>query len=121
MTLPDNTALRALLDKATPGQWEYKFRRDEWTAGHTIEGQDVGVIVETYAGRGNADPDFDLMALAPELAAEVIRLREELTTYSEDARKLADRHDIRMEWEVADALFRVAYDLTQIRDGETSS
>lgn len=120
MTLPDNTTLRNMLAQATPGLWKYKFERDEWGASHAIEAPER-TVVETSSGFGNPDPDFDLLALVRELAAEVVRLREEMTTYIEAARKSADHHDMGTEWEVADALFRVAYDLTQIRDGETSS
>lgn len=70
MSLPDSPTLTAMLAAATPGPW-----RAAHHGTHEVEAPpnqriaDCGTI-------GSAEADARLMALAPALAAEVIRLRE---------------------------------------------
>ena len=82
MTL-NETHIRELLDASTPGPWEW------W--GNELDGPmdsvlDIQVECGEYCAGGmakldatpNLEYDQKLIALAPELAAEVIRLREAL-------------------------------------------
>ena len=59
--------LRETLEAATPGPWEHR--------GLGLWGGDGRCQIAGWA-RHTAAPDFDLAALAPELAAEVLELRE---------------------------------------------
>lgn len=90
MTLPSTEELQRLLDESTPGNWQFQDH-EEWehVAGpeyppqkvmteHAVEVDGVPLfwsyndsLLEDYPG------NLDLAALAPVLAAEVIRLREE--------------------------------------------
>ena len=82
MTLNENT-IRELLDASTPGQWTVE--EDDWE--EVIVGNDRGhrmvwgdqVRFEFEAGNPKADPQ--LVALAPELAADWLRMRDELTDF----------------------------------------
>ena len=89
----DYDRLRELLDKSTPGPWEF-HEEQEWehVAGpqyppmltrveHTVEGQRRGhlfgnfndAVLEEHPG------NLRLAALAPDMARELLRLRRELT------------------------------------------
>lgn len=76
----DYALLRELADKASPGPWTAK--RDEWDevivaneSGHAMSwGEQVRFEME--AGDINADPH--LVALAPDMARELLRLRDEI-------------------------------------------
>ena len=89
--MPDLTTvqLQRLLDQATPGPWEY-------IPGEAIDERCIGnpgsmtmcIGVEANgAGSSCSDADLNLAAAAPQLAQEVIHLREhieELITAMED-------------------------------------
>lgn len=83
MSLPDNRELRELLDEATPGTW--------YTCGaginttHEVDDNDRVFALDWYweEERANREEDFALAALAPQLAEEVIRLREEIDRVKE--------------------------------------
>lgn len=78
MTLNANT-IRELLDQATPGPWKHDPEVGE-ILGAYYEKNGMGYIPSVgYADDYNAD----LIALAPELAKEVIRMREALHDLSE--------------------------------------
>lgn len=74
MPLPDSRELREILDGATPGPWKMKWG--------LIVSHDKGAdIIADLEGRGDVEPrseDVKLLLLAPQLAEEVIRLREEI-------------------------------------------
>lgn len=72
--------LKCLLEKATPGPWEY-------TPGEAVDERCIGnpgsmtmcIGVEANGeGSSCGDDDLNLAAAAPELAQEVIRLREHI-------------------------------------------
>ena len=75
MPLPTSRELREILDGATPGPWKMKWG--------LIVPHDKGAdIIADLEGRGDVVPrseDVKLLLLAPQLAEEVIRLREEIT------------------------------------------
>ena len=85
--LPDNAGLKALIDAATPGKWEWRYakHRQSLRVMRPKEGcqESYTVILETDGDRDGADyrgatkADCELIAHAPEMAAELIRLRDE--------------------------------------------
>ena len=94
MTNPTDEELRALLAAATPGPWEWwtsnSFRRLSSNA--TRKDGDVMYGVAQRDGHGDVvlpnggwdGPDAKLIAAAPDLAAEVLRLRSEIATARRD-------------------------------------
>ena len=91
MTAPSTDELKALLDKVTQGEWAWESKR----AGGSIRAltilgtyNDI-ICADEYAGSCWIDvpnqSDATLIALAPTLAAEVIRLRAEVLRLSEAA------------------------------------
>lgn len=90
MTVMDSDAIRKLLDEATPGPWrlyEDKCEEDEYRA--RIAG---GIFIladlngPNYAHQA---PNARLIAAAPDLAAEVLRLRDRLIAEEEVKIRLA--------------------------------
>lgn len=75
MTDLSTTNLKHLLAEATPGPWD--ARRDYSETYHLFDAEDE------YLGIMH-DQDAHLTALAPELAQEVIRMREELIAWAND-------------------------------------
>lgn len=73
MTDLSTANLKRLLDEATPGPWD--ARRDYSETYHLFDAEDE------YLGIMH-DQDAHLTALAPELAQEVIRMREALRDLS---------------------------------------
>lgn len=75
--MPDlsTSNLKHLLAEATPGPWD--ARRDYSETYHLFDAEDE------YLGIMH-DQDAHLTALAPELAQEVIRMREELIAWAND-------------------------------------
>lgn len=75
MTVPSTEELQRLLDEATPGDWQW----DE-TVGLSLYFEDAegkGRDIIKCAARSYPDEaDAEIIALAPSLAAEVIRLRQ---------------------------------------------
>ena len=94
MTLNENT-IRELLDASTPGQWTVE--EDDWE--EVIVGNDRGhrmvwgdqVRFEFEAGNPKADPQ--LVALAPELAADWLRMRNDLVHLARILEQFADGLD----------------------------
>lgn len=92
MTVPSTEELQQLLDAATPGEWylhEDEMGDPDGTYLHDTK--DVMCIAITPIGSGSdyRENDLDLAALAPVLAAEVIRLREENERMKERVNKHA--------------------------------
>lgn len=76
MPLPDNRELREMLEYASPYPW-----RQEW--GYIVPNDEdtVWAVADVGAEYGRVkglDADIDLILVAPQLAEEVIRLREEI-------------------------------------------
>ncbi len=107
MTDLTTTHLKCLLEKATPGPWEY-------TPGEAIDERCIGnpgsmtmcIGVEANgAGSSCSDYDLKLAALAPQLAQEVIRLRNALGYLMEETRLAAENSDdVVVQKRVADAI-----------------
>jgi len=103
MTDLTTTNLKCLLEKATPGPWE-------------AEGVDYPDYITSKHGKvlWNTDLAFDwnreeqdvyLAALAPQLAEEVINLRDALGYLVEETRLAAENsHDVVVQKRVADAI-----------------
>ncbi|MEK0056881.1 hypothetical protein [Corynebacterium sp. KPL2825] len=93
--MPDLTTmhLKCLLEKATPGPWTVEDDGYDIIVGNA-EGHRMGwgdqVRFKFEAGDKKHDPQ--LAALAPELAEEVLRMRNELTNLQEEARAAAKIH-----------------------------
>lgn len=118
MTLPSTEELQHLLNAAAPGEWQFQdYEEWEHVAGpeyppqqvaiaHTVEVDGVPLfghanddVLEDYPG------NLRIAALAPVLAAEVIRLQEE------------NERLTRIEWlaeQAAESDSGLAYDLDQI-------
>ena len=84
MTLPTSRELREILDEATPAPWEYE-RFDMqlvdcpkatqfWVSGEDERDIAGAAVLPEY--HDQTEKNFTLIALAPQLAEEVIRLRE---------------------------------------------
>lgn len=117
----DYDRLRELVDTASPNPWTVK--RDEWdevivanSCGHEMSWGDQ-VRFKMEAGDPNSDPH--LVALAPDMARELLRLRREMT----DLRGLMHTHAQYLNQDglrtAADYAYDHALRLTRILDGDT--
>lgn len=107
MTNLTTTHLKCLLEQATPGPWEY-------IPGEAIDERCIGnpgsmtmcIGVEANgAGSSCSDADLTLAAHAPQLAEEVIRLRDALGYLMEETRLAAENSDdVVVQKRVADAI-----------------
>ena len=90
MTDLATTHLKCLLEKSTPGAWEYEGSQFQEITTRDQDGLEQSVIsLDRYTEKEtcNRPADMNLAAHAPELAQEVIRLRdhiEDLITAMED-------------------------------------
>ena len=114
--LPDSAVLKSMVDDATQGEWGYdpaKEYRPGVNGARNISGPQEGIFSYggsvTIAVTGPSDDpqsmaDAALIALAPALAAEVIRLRERLATVEgerdEAKKEAADYKAIAAGWEL---------------------
>ena len=79
MPLPDNHELREMLEYASP----YPWRREGGFIRPARENATWSIAaIEDEGGQIVGDDDIDLLLLAPQLAEEVIRLREESAALS---------------------------------------
>lgn len=81
--MPDltTTYLKCLLEQTTPGPWEYEGSQfQEITALDDAELEQPVISLDRYTEKDlcNRPADMNLAAHAPELAQEVIRLREHI-------------------------------------------
>lgn len=87
MPLPSNDELREMLGYASAYPWQHR-------AGAIHPNNDdatwVVAIVDDEDGQVCLDDDIDLMLLAPQLAEEVIRLREEVDMMADFYRRMRD-------------------------------
>ena len=131
----DYDRLRKHLDKSSPGPWY--ATQDDW--GDIIIGNEEGhsmgwgdqVRFKFEAGDKTHDPA--LVALAPDMARELLRLRDGIKTLADEKRALAERLcDPRVEMLNPDwlaevggeepiglSLHRVCDDLTDLLEGDT--
>ena len=108
MTDLTTARLQRLLDGSSPGPWTAK-NDDDWNetivaneCGHALTWGDQ-VRFKMEAGDTNTDPH--LAALAPELAEEVIRLRDALGYLVEETRLAAENsQDVIVQKRVANAI-----------------
>lgn len=112
--------LQRLLDQATPGPWEYEGPQFQEITTLDQDGLEQAVIsLDRYTEKEtcNRPDDFTLAAHAPELAQEVLRMRQEISElYKAVARTGTDcaiRYDhqgklaARVAQSVAEQLFRI--------------
>ena len=79
MPLPDNRELREMLEYASP----YPWRREGGFIRPARENATWSIAaIEDEGGQIGGDDDIDFLLLAPQLAEEVIRLREEIAALS---------------------------------------
>ena len=80
MPLPDNRELREMLEYASP----YPWRREGGFIRPAREDATWSIAaIEDEGGQIGGDDDIDFLLLAPQLAEEVIRLREEIDRVKE--------------------------------------
>ena len=80
MPLPDNHELREMLEYASP----YPWRREGGFIRPARENATWSIAaIEDEGGQIGGDDDIDFLLLAPQLAEEVIRLREEIDRVKE--------------------------------------
>ena len=87
--------LKCLLEQATPGPWEYEGSQfQEITALDDAELEYPVISLDRYTDKElcNRPADMNLAAHAPQLAEEVLRMRNELTSLQEEARSAAKIH-----------------------------
>ena len=107
MTDLTTTHLKYLLEKATPGPWEYDPGEQE-DERCIIDVETWNMCINpTPNGEGSSCSDYDLelAAHAPELAQEVINLRDALGYLVEETRLAAEKSDdVVVQKRVADAI-----------------
>ena len=80
MPLPDNHELREMLEYASP----YPWRREGGFIRPARENATWSIAaIEDEGGQIGGDDDIDLLLIAPQLAEEVIRLRDEIDRVKE--------------------------------------
>lgn len=124
--MPDLTTmhLKCLLEKATPGPWEYEGPQFQEITTLDYYGLEQAVIsLDRYTEKEtcNRPADMNLAAAAPQLAQEVIRLREHiegLITTMENKAGVSNGRDTLQELIVAENLMSAANQLRQILLGD---
>ncbi|PZO98350.1 MAG: hypothetical protein DI609_10925 [Corynebacterium urealyticum] len=116
--------LECLLEQATPGPWEYEGPQFQEITTLDQDGLEQSVIsLDRYSEKEtcNRPADMNLAAHAPELAEEVIRLREHfegLITTMENKAGVSNGRDTLQELIVAENLMSAANQLRQILLGD---
>lgn len=99
--------LKCLLDQATPGPWEYDPGQQE-DERCIVDAETWNMCINPTpngAGSSCSDAELYLAALAPELAQEVIKLRDALGYLVEETRLAAENSDDAVvQKRVADAI-----------------
>ena len=100
--------LKCLLEQATPGPWEYEGPQYQEITTLDDAGLEQAVIsLDRYTEKEtcNRPADMNLAAAAPQLAQEVINLREALGYLVEETRLAAENSDdVVVQKRVADAI-----------------
>lgn len=94
MTLPTNRELREMLECASPYPWQ-----KAWRFIIPSDRERDRLLADLGGGDGVTSPrkeDTDLMLIAPQLAEEVIRLRDEIDDMADFYRRMRDRADERL-------------------------
>ena len=110
MPLPTSSELREMLDEATPGPWGFDQLDQQWagcppSTEFWVYGEsprDIAAVEVIAEYHGQTERNFTLISLAPQLAEEVIRLREEID---------------RLKWHCLDSV-QVAEAEVRLADGE---
>lgn len=107
MTNLITTRLKCLLEQATPGPWEYDPGQQE-DERCIIDAETWNMCINpTPNGEGSScsNAELNLAALAPELAQEVINLRDAVGYPVEETRLAAENSDdVIVQKRVADAI-----------------
>ena len=107
--MPDLTTmhLKCLLEKATPGPWEYD-PGEQGDERCIVDAETWNMCINpTSNGEGSScsDAELNLAALAPQLAQEVINLRDALGYLVEETRLVAENSDdVVVQKRVVDAI-----------------
>lgn len=100
--------LKCLLEQATPGPWEYEGPQFQEITTLDQDGLEQSVIsLDRYTEKNlcNRPADMNLAAAAPELAQEVIRLRDALGYLIEEVLSAAENtKDVKTMKHVAEAI-----------------
>lgn len=124
MTDLTTTHLKRLLEQATPGPWEYEGPQFQEITTLDQDGLEQAVIsLDRYSEKEtcNRPADMNLAARAPQLAEEVILLREHiegLITTMENKAGVSNGRDTLQELIVAENLMSAANQLRQILLGD---
>ena len=122
----DYDQLRELLDEASPEPWEVEQIDAQYSDCPSstmfyLDGADMEIAVRQAIDRdyGRVESSFALMALAPDMARELLRLRRELI----DLRGLMQTHAQYLAQDGLRTAAEYAYDhalrLTRILEGDT--
>lgn len=94
MTLPTSRELREMIEHASPYPWQ-----KEWGFIIPSDRERDRLLADLGGGYGVTSPrkeDTDLMLIAPQLAEEVIRLRDEINMMADSYRRKRDEVNERM-------------------------
>ena len=91
MPLPTSRELREMLDEATPAPWGFDQLDQQWagcppSTEFWVYGEsprDIAAVEVIAEYHDQTERNFTLISLAPQLAEEVIRLREEIDRVKE--------------------------------------
>lgn len=111
----DYDRLRELADEHTPGPWLCERDGDEYE--FVIGTEDFGIITEA-----DNEVDGQLIALAPDMARELLRLRRELTDLRDEYARIAtvcNCTDDPVGKTQAGTLQSASMRLSEILDGDT--
>ena len=116
----DYDRLRELADEHTPGPWEQTTRgqignRELRAIVSLVGGDESGEQI----GDCNLEADRELIALAPDMARELLRLRRELTDLRDRMNANADELNSRGYLYAADYAHHHAHRLARIIQGDT--
>ena len=108
MTDITTTHLKRLLDQATPGPWEYEGPQFQEITALDQDGLEQAVIsLDRYTEKEtcNRPADMNLAAAAPQLAQEVIHLRDALGYLMEETRLAAENtNDVETTKHITEAI-----------------
>lgn len=114
MTIPSTEELQRLLDAATPGEWEPRSDPDwGFIDIHGVQSQDGEPVCID-----GTPQDCIVLALAPALATEVIRLREAIADAKSRLDDYMDAYHKQGQFYTSARLRNVSKDLTRILEGD---
>ena len=114
MNLPSTEELQRLLDEATPGEWEPRSDPDwGFIDIHGVQSQDGEPVCID-----GTPQDCIVLALAPVLAAEVIRLREGIANAQSKLDYYAGKYQTQGESHTSARIRDVSEDLARVVEGD---